>query len=38
VIGAQRATLRRMRDVGGISDEVRRRVERDLDLEARIND
>lgn len=39
VIGAQRATLRRMRDVGGISDEVRRRVERDLDLEeARISE
>lgn len=33
VIGAQRATLRRLRVVGQISDEVRRRVERDLDLE-----
>jgi monovalent cation/hydrogen antiporter len=33
VIGAQRATLRKLRDEGRISDEVRRTVERDLDLE-----
>lgn len=38
VIGAQRATLRRLRDEGHVSDEVRRRVEYDLDLEeARIS-
>ena len=38
VIGAQRATLRRLRDEGHVSDDVRRRVEYDLDLEeARIN-
>ncbi len=33
VIGAQRVTLRRLRDAGDISDDVRRRVEYDLDLE-----
>ena len=33
VIGAQRQTLRTLRDDGRISDEVRRRVEYDLDLE-----
>lgn len=33
VIGAQRAALRRLRDEGHVSDEVRRRVEYDLDLE-----
>jgi CPA1 family monovalent cation:H+ antiporter len=33
VIGAQRATLRRLRDEGEVTDEVRRRVEYDLDLE-----
>jgi CPA1 family monovalent cation:H+ antiporter len=33
VIGAQRAVLRRLRDEGRISDEVRRSVEHDLDLE-----
>jgi monovalent cation/hydrogen antiporter len=33
IIGAQRATLRRLRDEGRITDEVRRTVERDLDLE-----
>ncbi len=33
VIGAQRATLRSLRDGGRITDEVRRRVEYDLDLE-----
>ena len=33
VIGAQRDTLRRLRDAGTISDEVRRNVEHDLDLE-----
>ncbi len=38
VIGAQRATLRTLRDQGTITDEVRRRVEYDLDLEeARIS-
>jgi len=38
VIGAQRAALRRLRDEGHVSDEVRRRVEYDLDLEqARIS-
>jgi monovalent cation/hydrogen antiporter len=38
VIGAQRETLRRLRDEGHISDEVRRTVEHDLDLEeARID-
>jgi len=38
VIGAQRAALRRLRDEGDVSDEVRRRVEYDLDLEqARIS-
>ena len=39
VIGSQRATLRSLRDRGQISDEVRRRVEYDLDLEeARLGD
>jgi Na+/H+ antiporter len=33
VIGAQRETLRRLRDEGRITDEVRRNVEHDLDLE-----
>ncbi len=33
VIGAQRTTLRRLRDEGHVSDDVRRRVEYDLDLE-----
>ena len=33
VIGAQRDTLRRLRDEGRVTDEVRRRVEYDLDLE-----
>ncbi len=33
VIGAQRQTLRTLRDDGRITDEVRRRVEYDLDLE-----
>ncbi len=33
VIGAQRETLRRLRDEGQITDEVRRAVEHDLDLE-----
>ena len=33
VIGAQRDTLRRLRDEGRITDEVRRNVEHDLDLE-----
>jgi CPA1 family monovalent cation:H+ antiporter len=33
VIGAQRDTLRELRDSGRISDEVRRAVEHDLDLE-----
>jgi CPA1 family monovalent cation:H+ antiporter len=33
IIDAQRATLRRLRDEGRITDEVRRTVERDLDLE-----
>jgi len=38
VIGAQRTALRRLRDEGDVSDEVRRRVEYDLDLEeARIS-
>jgi CPA1 family monovalent cation:H+ antiporter len=39
VIGSQRATLRSLRDQGRISDDVRRRVEYDLDLEeARLGD
>jgi hypothetical protein len=33
VIDAERATVLRLRDDGTISDEVWRRVERDLDLE-----
>jgi monovalent cation/hydrogen antiporter len=33
VIDAQRATLRRLRDSGAITDEVRRNVEHELDLE-----
>ena len=33
VIGAERRTLRRLRDEGAITDEVRRRIEYDLDLE-----
>jgi len=33
VIGAERAVLRRLRDEGGITDEVRRKIEYDLDLE-----
>ncbi len=33
VIGAERAVLRRLRDEGRITDEVRRRIEYDLDLE-----
>jgi len=33
VIGAQRTALRRLRDEGDVSDDVRRRVEYDLDLE-----
>ena len=33
VIGAQREELVRMRNAGEISDEVRRRIERELDLE-----
>ena len=33
VFGAQRATLRTLRDEGRVTDEVRRRVEYDLDLE-----
>ncbi|CAN5195978.1 hypothetical protein BH20ACT20_BH20ACT20_00480 [soil metagenome] len=33
VLGAQRDTLRRLRDEGHVTDEVRRRVEYDLDLE-----
>lgn len=33
VIGAERVRLRELRDAGSISDEVRRAVERDLDLE-----
>ena len=33
VFGAQRDTLRRLRDEGHVTDEVRRRVEYDLDLE-----
>jgi len=33
VLGAQRDTLRRLRDEGQVTDEVRRRVEYDLDLE-----
>jgi len=33
VIGAQRASLRRLRDSGEITDEVRRTVEHELDLE-----
>ena len=33
VIGAERQTLRRLRDEGAITDEVRRRIEFDLDLE-----
>ncbi len=33
VIGAERRTLRRLRDEGRITDEVRRRIEYDLDLE-----
>ena len=33
VLGAQRETLRRLRDEGQVTDEVRRRVEYDLDLE-----
>jgi CPA1 family monovalent cation:H+ antiporter len=33
IYGAQRAMLRRLRDDGHVSDEVRRRVEYDLDLE-----
>ena len=33
VLGAQRDTLRRLRDEGEVTDEVRRRVEYDLDLE-----
>lgn len=38
VIDAQRRTLRKLRDEGHITDEVRRRVEYDLDLEeARIS-
>ncbi len=39
VFGAQRAKLRELRDQGHVSDEVRRRVEYDLDLEqARIDE
>ena len=39
VIGAQRAKLRELRDGGAITDEVRRKVEYDLDLEeARLED
>lgn len=38
VLGAQRGTLRRLRDEGQVTDEVRRRVEYGLDLEeARLN-
>ena len=33
VIGAEREVLRRLRDEGGITDEVRRKIEYDLDLE-----
>jgi monovalent cation/hydrogen antiporter len=33
LLGAERAALLRLRSEGCISDEVRRRVERDLDLE-----
>jgi len=33
LLGAERAELLRLRSEGRISDEVRRRVERDLDLE-----
>jgi CPA1 family monovalent cation:H+ antiporter len=33
LLGAERAELLRLRGEGRISDEVRRRVERDLDLE-----
>ena len=33
LLGAERAALLRLRSEGRISDEVRRRVERDLDLE-----
>lgn len=33
VIGAQREELVRLRNTGEISDEVRRRIERELDLE-----
>jgi hypothetical protein len=33
IYGAQRAVLRRLRDEGRITDEVRRAVEQDLDLE-----
>lgn len=33
VLGAERLTLRRLRDAGAITDEVRRTVEHDLDLE-----
>jgi CPA1 family monovalent cation:H+ antiporter len=33
VIDAERATVLELRDRGEISDEVRRRLERDLDLE-----
>ncbi len=33
VIGAERRKLRELRDQGTITDEVRRRVEYDLDLE-----
>jgi monovalent cation/hydrogen antiporter len=33
LLGAERAALPRLRSEGRISDEVRRRVERDLDLE-----
>ena len=33
VIGAERDTLRRLRNEGAITDEVRRRIEFDLDLE-----
>ncbi len=33
VIGAERGALRRLRDEGRITDEVRRRIEFDLDLD-----
>ena len=33
VIAAQRVRLRALRDEGAITDEVRRTIERDLDLE-----